>query len=183
MNDKEIIDMLQKEEEKGYELMIDQYSSYISTIVYNMTRQILTPSDMEEIVADVFLKIWRNRTRLQGDRLKGLLIVTTRNLCKDAFKKQHEPFLSNEDDWLPLSSPDRLHQIYEQQEQMDIVRKTVESWGEADKEIFICFYYFGQKIKEISAHFSMNPSTVKTKLKRCKEKLKKALEEGGYEYE
>lgn len=183
MNDIDIMETLKINEEKGYELLIDKYTPYVSTIVYNMTSTMLTSSDMEEIVADVFFKIWKHRNHLKGDSLKGILISTTRNTCKDVFKKNRQPFVPLDLDMIHLSNPDTLHRIQEEKEQMSIVNEVVEHFTEPDKEIFIRFYYLGEKIKEISDFFQLNSSTVKTKLRRSRETLKQALNEGGYHYE
>ena len=49
------------------------------------------------------------------------------------------------------------------------------SLGEPDNEIFIRFYKFDEKLKEISKATGLNISTIKTKLSRGKRKLKKIL--------
>lgn len=181
--DKDIIENLQTNDEQGYEMMIDKYTSYVSTIVYNMTHTILSVSDMEELVADVFFKIWLSRSTLKGESLKGILIVTSRNICIDAFKKNKKLFVPLDDDAIQITSKDNIHSIQEQNEQMNIVNQNIEKFEEPDKEIFIRFYYFGEKINQIAEFLKLNSSTVKTKLRRGKERLCKALNEGGYYYE
>ena len=49
--------------------------------------------------------------------------------------------------------------------------------GEPDNEIMIRYYYNGEKIREISKAMDINISTVKTKLKRSRERLKEMLHE------
>jgi RNA polymerase sigma-70 factor (ECF subfamily) len=49
-----------------------------------------------------------------------------------------------------------------------------------DREIFLRHYYYCQPVKTIAAELEMNESTVKTRLKRGREKLKTILREGGY---
>lgn len=183
MDDKIIIHNLICEEEKGYEMMIDKYTPYITTIVYNMCSHVLTKSDMEEIVADVFFKIWKNRNNIKGDSLKGLIIKTSRNSCLDAFKKNKQEFLPLNDDVIQQVTRNNIHHISEQNEQMEIVMEIVKNFNQPDQEIFTRFYYFGEKLNNISSFMNINISTVKTKLRRCKEKLKTALIEGGYNYE
>lgn len=57
MDDKRIINALFLNEEDGYKMMIDKYSTYVASIVFNMTRDIITNTEMEEIVAEVFFKV------------------------------------------------------------------------------------------------------------------------------
>lgn len=113
MDDKNIINILKSDEEKGYELMIHKYTPYISTIVYNMTNSFLSSSDMKEIVADVFFKLWKNRHIIEGDSLKEILIKTTRNTCLDHYKKNKQIFIPLDDDVLQKSNMDTLHSIHE----------------------------------------------------------------------
>ena len=49
--------------------------------------------------------------------------------------------------------------------------------------ILVLFYFQNEKIADISRITGIPASTVKSKLKRCKEKMKKFLEEGGNQYE
>lgn len=51
----------------------------------------------------------------------------------------------------------------------------VMSLGEPDSEIFIRFYKYGERIRDISRATGINMSTVKTKLSRGKDKLKRIL--------
>ena len=54
---------------------------------------------------------------------------------------------------------------------------TEEKREEPDNEIMIRYYYNGEKIREISKAMDINISTVKTKLKRSRERLKEMLHE------
>lgn len=56
-----------------------------------------------------------------------------------------------------------------------VVWDAVMSLGEPDNEIFVRYYVFGEKIREIAKATGVNPSTVKTKLSRGKRKLKEIL--------
>ncbi|MBR4726186.1 MAG: sigma-70 family RNA polymerase sigma factor, partial [Lachnospiraceae bacterium] len=44
-----------------------------------------------------------------------------------------------------------------------------------DKEIFLRFYYYCQSVSVIADQMQMNPSTVKTKLRRGRERLRVIL--------
>ena len=51
----------------------------------------------------------------------------------------------------------------------------------ADREVFLRFYYYCQRIGDISREMGLNESTVKSKLRRGREKLKVfLLREGPY---
>ena len=60
------------------------------------------------------------------------------------------------------------------------LRKALEDIGEPDKEIIIRHYYYYQSSTVISEKMQMNSETVKSRIKRAKEKLKKILVERGF---
>ena len=67
----------------------------------------------------------------------------------------------------------------EQAEEQELVRRAVEALPEEEREIFLRHYYYTQPVKEISLTMSLNESTVKSKLRRGRMKLKEALMKGG----
>lgn len=58
--------------------------------VYNFTRLYISNYDTaEEIVQDVFVKVWESREFLKEDgNINGLLFITTRNIIFNKFKKK-----------------------------------------------------------------------------------------------
>ena len=52
--------------------------------------------------------------------------------------------------------------------------------GEPDREIFLRYYYYEQKIAEIADEMAMNAGTVKSRLRRGREKLRQTLEKGDF---
>ena len=56
------------------------------------------------------------------------------------------------------------------------VRKAVYSLPQPDKEIFLRFYYYCQSVSVIAEQMQMNQSTIKTRLRRGRERLRTQLE-------
>lgn len=54
MNDSEIIRKLKNREEEGLRGLIRQYTPYVTAILCNISRGILSLEDIEELAADVF---------------------------------------------------------------------------------------------------------------------------------
>ena len=79
-----------------------------------------------------------------------------------------------EDDILVLEEDSVIDKL-DQQERDRIVREAVFSMPQPDREIFLRFYYYCQSIPIIAEKMQLNPSTVKTRLKRGREKLKAHL--------
>lgn len=71
----------------------------------------------------------------------------------------------------------------EEKEKTSIIMEELEKMKEEDKKIFMSYYYFSQKIKDISNELNISEIKVKSRLSRIRKKLKKELEKRGYGYE
>ena len=66
----------------------------------------------------------------------------------------------------------------ERNEQAQLVQEAIGKMDKLDREIFLRHYYYYQSVIQIAEEIQMNPSTVKTRLKRGREKLKVVLQDG-----
>jgi len=60
------------------------------------------------------------------------------------------------------------------------VRQEVDSLPGPDREIFLRHYYYAQTVQEIARQMGLNESTIKTKLRRGRMKLKDILTREGF---
>ena len=65
-------------------------------------------------------------------------------------------------------------------EQKEIINEALQQMNEEDKTIFIRYYYYYEKIADISKELSINESTIKSKLSRGRKLIKQAFTERGY---
>ena len=179
MDDKKLADKLRKGDENAFEILINKYTAYVSTIVFNIADGALTKSDIEEIVTDVFVTLWRNSGTLRGDNLKGYIACITKCRTKDRLRKLKFVDIISIDEF---EQPDgiKLEDDCEKQELCKSLREEVNKLNEPDREILIRYYYFYQKVSEIAEIMGIKAETVKTKLSRTRKKLKQVLEERGF---
>ena len=104
-----------------------------------------------------------------------------RNKARDCLRRRR-PDLSLEEDALILTCPGPEEAVGER-EQAAFLRAAVLAMEETDRDIFLRHYYLCQTVDTIAGTLNMNPSTVKSRLRRGREKLKQGLKEGGYLYE
>ena len=162
-------------------LLIQQYTGFVSTVVYNIIGSYMHREDIEEVVADVFMTLWQNTDKLQEGHLHGYIACISRSKAKNKLREYrgiNEPL----DDELPLTD-DSMERLIERNEQASVINSALAQMNETDRNIFIRHYYYYQKITEISAETGINPSTVKTRLARGRQSLKEILNERGYDYE
>ena len=147
---------------------IEVYTPYLSTVLYNMLGNRLPKEDIEEILSDVFVTLWKNADTIDLEKgtLRAYLAAVARNFALKKLNKQR--------DYTSLELPDEAA-VLEENTADSVVWDAVMSLGEPDNEIFVRYYKFGEKIREIAKATGVNPSTVKTKLFRGKRKLKEIL--------
>ena len=151
---------------------IEVYTPYLSTVLYNMLGNRLPKEDIEEILSDVFVTLWKNADTIDLEKgtLRAYLAAVARNFAlKKKLNKQRD-YTSLDEIEFPDEAP-----IPEENTAESVVWDAVMSLGEPDNEIFVRYYKFGEKIREIAKATGVNPSTVKTKLSRGKRKLKEIL--------
>ena len=161
-----LLAQIKKREERAIDRAVGLYTPYLSTVLYNMASN-LSKEDTEEIVSDVFFALWKNAEYI--DLNKGTspyLAAAARNFALKRLKKKKDVLSLDEVD-IPAEPADGLSE--------KAVWDAVMSLGEPDSEIFIRFYKYGERIRDISRATGINMSTVKTKLSRGKDKLKRIL--------
>ena len=178
MNDASALRALKRGEEKALEWIIDRYSAYVGTIIGNILGNFMTTADIEEAVMDVFLLLWRNSEKVRQGKLKAYLGGLARNKAREKLRKAKQDIPLEED--MILISDENPERDFSAKEQARFIRLALAKMPYPDREIFIRHYYYYQTVEALAREMGMNPSTVKTKLRRGREKLKEVLLEGGY---
>lgn len=158
-------------DERALGWFIDRYTAYVATIVNNMLLPRLAASDAEEVVADVFLALWHNAANIRSGGVRAYLGAIARNKSRDALRALREE-LPLEDDVLSIPVPTLEQALTER------TRRAVDGMGEPDMEIFLRHYYYCQSVADIAAALDMNANTVKTRLRRGRERLRAELSKG-----
>ncbi len=165
------------------ETVIGEYSGYIYTTIRNLASTIISDEDIEEIISDVFLILWKNKQKLKDtDPLNFYLAGIAKNLLKEKYRKLKNN-LNIEDYQNNLSNNQDLYEYYEQNEEMTIIQNRLNLLSAEDRKIFRLFYYGNKKTKEIANELKINEITVRSRLHRIKKQIKKDLKLGGYSYE
>lgn len=178
MNEKDLLRRLRRGESEALETIIELYSAYVYAIVRNIIDPPLQPEDCEEVCSDVFWQLWNSADAVQPGKLKGWLAAVTRSRAKDKLRANHLT-LPLEDEVLTIAV-DGPEETVEMQELRRLTRRAVEAMPEPERSIFQRHYFLYQKTEDIAAEMQLNPATVRTKLARGREKLRRSLIEGGY---
>ncbi len=156
--------------------LIDRYTPYVCAIL----RRILPgapEADLEEVASDVFFALWTHAQQVRPEAFRGYLGAIARNKAKNRARTQHQTLPLDED--LLLISPATPEGIVAEKERDQLLRQAVLAMGHPDREIFLRHYYYYEPIQAIAQALDMKEATVKTRLRRGREKLKETLLQGG----
>ncbi len=173
MTDAKALAQLQTGDQQALEWFIDRYSAYVGTIVNNILQDSMGQADVEEVTADVFVTLWKSAAKLLPLNLKGYLGRVARSLALQKLRERTQELPLDED--ILVLEEDSLIDKLDQEARDRIIREAVLAMPQPDREIFLRFYYYCQTISVIAEKMDMNPSTVKTRLKRGREKLREHL--------
>ncbi|OOO00484.1 MAG: hypothetical protein ATN35_01210 [Epulopiscium sp. Nele67-Bin004] len=156
---------------QSLQTLIDKYSNYVATIITRVSTNQLSSQDVEELTADVFIKIWnkRDNLELENGSPKAYMARISRNITIDYLRKNNILTVEMEEH-LEVSSQ-TPEDVILQQELQDSLVTVVKTLQQPEQEIFIRRYFYMEKIKDIATKLQLKENTVHTKLSRTKKKL------------
>ncbi len=181
MDEKQALRALKKQEEAALAWFIGRYAPYVNTILFRILGESMSLSDIEETSSDVFLVLWQNAGNIRTGHVKAYLSAVARHRARDRLRKagREQPL---EGDEITVSGED-VERMLVFREQAAIVRRSILRMKQPDREVFLRRFYYYQPLAQIAEEMGLNLSTVKTKLRRGREKLKDELRKGGYDIE
>lgn len=173
MTDQNILRLVQKRRQRGLAAAVEQYGAYVATIIRNVLGSSGTMEDCEELSGDVFFALWQHSEGIDPEKLKAWLGAVARNRARDLLRKRR-PELPMDQDVLYLPDTAMEDQVYEKILREQILN-AVQNFQEPDKDIFLLYYYHYDTMEEIALRLGLPLGTVKSKLHRCRQKLKDIL--------
>jgi len=173
LNDCKEIKHYIKNNELDLEKIINEYSSYIATIINNMARDSLNDEDKEEIASEVFFILWKNKDKLDINKyLSPYIAGIVRNVVKEYLRKVKVNFdISDYEN--SLYSYDEIKFFNNSVGEISKIEKNLENMKEIDKKVFLDFYYSSKSIKDIAKKYNISEFSVKQRLYRIRKKIKK----------
>jgi len=157
--------------------IVDDYSSYVRTIINNAVGNNLNAEDKEEILLDAFFILWKNyNDNKKIYALDSYIAGITRNLIKEKFRKLHYTVdISDYENIIPMDT----NELYEEErEEILNLEHSLKELKQIDIKIVNLYYYSFKSIKDIAEELDISESNVKTRLHRIRKKLKKQLSKG-----
>ena len=150
----------------------DLYSQELMNISYGYTKN---KEDSLDIIQNVFYKLFVNDKVFESnDDEKYYLIRLTINECKDLIRKKSKIVSLNNNliNNIPLTNDSNNEDL-----KLEKLALKVKELNNKYKTVIILFYYDSLPIKEISKILNLSVNTIKKRLERARNILKKEMEE------
>ena len=170
--DEEFLRRVSNGDQQAMAEIFDRYGR----LVYSVALRVLgDPGHAEDVLQDVFFKVWREPHTFMKDRgpLGAWLAVVARNRAIDALRRR-KPSDSVED--VVLASRTNIAAEFEHDSLIDKIREVMKILPPEQKLSMELAYFEGLSHSEIAARTGDPLGTVKTRIRSALASLRKALE-------
>ena len=174
-NDKEMIRRLKKGNIEAFNQIFYAYSSKLYHFAYGYLK---SKEDAEEMVQEIFLKIWDKRTNIKEEyQFRSYLFSIAFNYIKKYFRSEA---LINK--YIEFATPDnpeteQTHEDVNYASLKLMVDQLVERMPEKRKAVFIKSRFEGKNAKDISEEMNISQSTVENHLNQALRFLRQHLKD------
>lgn len=163
ISDEQLIPAVRRGDHYAFDQMFHKYGSSLFSFVVSVLKD---ESDAEEVVQDVFLKIWEKRKDLDSSlSFKSYLFTIALNTTKNKYRKKLQSEKYKQDLALKLSiNQTSDFDAIEYRNLLDYVDKIIEKLPPSRREIFILSKKDGLKNPEIAKFLNISEQTVKNQL-------------------
>ena len=180
MNDKEIyseqelVVLLKKNSPIAFQQLFDLYSQRLYHFALSYLK---SDSDAEEIVQEVFMKLWENRANLKTDKsFKSYLFTIAFNAIRKNFNKKmmEDKYKHDLFHWLSQSKT-TLETRLDFEALLDKLDTLIDRLPEKRKAVFLKRKKEGKSISEIANDMDISPKTVKNQITEAMNYLKRSF--------
>lgn len=173
MNCREIIQKLKNDDKAAFHLLYKEYCNK----VYHFTRLYITDDvDVEEVVQDVFIKLWETRYSIDENKnFEGYLFIITRNMIFNCSRKSFNY------DFYKVTVLEAVDECYEIESEIDAnnlraeIDKLVEALPPRQREVFKLSRNSQLSYKEIAAELDITEKTVERHINEAIKTLRKSV--------
>ncbi len=172
------VQRIQAGDTECFACLIDRYSERVYALIVKVVRN---REDAEELVQDVFMKVFKHLPSFKGDSSLATWIyrIAYNTAISETRKKKHELLVLEETQWANTSEEDAADAwgLTDSAEQVERLEKALERLS-ADERFLILLYYMEDKtVEEIAVISGLTQTNVKTKLFRIRKRLYSILTE------
>ena len=178
MQEQEMFRLIEEDPQKGFEQLMRRYGALAASVARNLLLAGgFGESDVEDVLAESLLELYRNRRRLDPEKgsLKALFCSIARHRSIDRLRQKREEYALSELAELPDDFS--LEEKVLEKELREQVLAAVRRLEEPEREIILRKYYLGQSSTEIAGQLGLSPGNVDVKAHRAVVRLREMLGE------
>ena len=156
--DKDLLLRVSNGEQSAFDQLFYRYHHQLGIYIFQLTA---SRELAEEIVQDVFLKIWTQRTTLASvDNFRAWLFVISKNQTLNCLRKLVRERLLKQQ-WQQSQNPEPLQLEMPAEEQFQLIDQAIDQLPPQQKKVFILSRYRRMKYDEIARELNLSRETVK----------------------
>ncbi|RKU26727.1 hypothetical protein C6497_13110 [Candidatus Poribacteria bacterium] len=177
-DDVELIQLFLAGDEPAFTELVKKYQKPVHALAW---RKIADFHIAEDLTQDTFLKVYQKLHTLKDpNQFSGWLYVITTNLCATWLRRNRkrkeqlekaEITMTQRDTYSQYVRDDRANSVT--QTQREVVKKLLGKLKESERTVMTLHYLGEMKIEEISKFLGVSVSTIKTRLMRARQRLRK----------
>lgn len=176
MNSRELDKLIRRhtrEELSGFDDLYDQYQGLVRSVVFRICGQ----AELNDVVQDVFLKLWKALPQFRGESsLKTWIYRVTMHAAFDRMKRKRIDTHAKGFDETQAAHGGRPPEPMEIRE---IVDKCMRQLSDEHRRVIILGCYEELSVAEMASVLNIPEGTVKSRLHNAKLKLAEAMERQG----
>ena len=185
--DEKIIELYWNRDEKAIAETDKKYRNYLYSIAYNIVNDRL---DTEECLNDTYLGTWERIPPARPNIFKVFLSKIVRDIAISRYRKNSAQkripsemkVTLNELDECLATNPS-AEEDYLTAKVIEIINAYLKTISRRKELIFVCRYYYADKISNIAKMLGVSENTVYRELVAIRQGLKEVLEKEGYDLE
>jgi RNA polymerase sigma-70 factor (family 1) len=175
-NEKELFLRIAAGDESAFRILFDEYRERLFVFAWQLCH---SAAEAEEVVQDIFLRLWQNRENLVNvDFPRKYIYVMARNRTLDLLAKIARDQKLMREVWSNLSEPDNVTEnILQAAETQKLINEAVERLPEKKQVIFWLSRRDGLTHQQIADQMNISVQTVKNVLTEILKQIKSFLAE------
>jgi len=183
-SDGELIDASKRGDVAAFELLFARYQKRVFNLIYRMVGN---EHDAADLTQEVFLRVYKSLERLRSDEaLLGWLRTIAVNITRDHFRKSARTIRGESldktvkledgeverevEDW--SANPERL---FGRKDIQEAVQRAIDTLSEDHRTVVALHHIEGVDVRDIAKMLKVPSGTVKSRLARAREELRRKL--------
>ncbi len=176
--DHELIRRTLSGDQEAFTHLVKRYQERVHALAWRKTDDFHVA---EEITQDTFLRAYKHLRKLKNPNLfAGWIYVIANRLC-DTWLKKRTPDIESLDNLPTVALEEQRYAEYMEKQleerasekRVDLVKRLLKKLPESERIVITLHYLAGSSVKEISDFLGVSSNTVKSRLYRARQRLKK----------